>query len=89
MSRMQKRRQRSDPDPMREIDLLLVEDIMMRHNFPADARTRALQTGCMLLVLAALTGIFIHALRHRDATSIVSVPPVPDSPIGCPWCHSA
>ena len=74
------RRQRPDPDPMREIDLLLMEEIMMRRNFPTNARTRAVQTLCMLVVLAALTGMFIHALTHRDATSIVSVPALSDSP---------
>jgi hypothetical protein len=77
---MQKRRQRPDPDPMREIDLLLMEEIMMRRNFPTDARARALQTLCMLVVLAAVTGMFIHALRHRDATSIVSVPALLETP---------
>ena len=41
------------PDPMREIDLLLTEDIMMRRNFPTDARAKVAQTLCMLVVLAA------------------------------------
>jgi hypothetical protein len=77
---MQKRRQRPSPDPMREIDVLLTEEIMMRRNFPTDVRARALQTLCMLVLLAALTGMFIHAVTHRDATTIVSVPPLLDSP---------
>ena len=64
---------------MRQFDLLLMEDIMMRRNFPTDARARALQTLCMLLVLAAVTGMLIHALTHRDATSVVSVPALRDS----------
>ena len=77
---MRKRRQRPDPDQMREIDLLLMEEIMMHRNFPTDARARALQTLCMLVVLAAVTGMFIHALTHRDATSMVSVPILLESP---------
>ena len=34
---------------------------------------RALQTLCMVAVLAALTGMFVHALTHRDAASTVSM----------------
>jgi hypothetical protein len=45
---------------------------MKRRNFATDARARVLQTLCMLAVLAALAGMFINALTHRDATSIVS-----------------
>ena len=41
---------------------------------------RALQTLCMLAVLAAFTGMFVHALTHRDAASIVSVRAFLDSP---------
>ena len=80
MSWMQKLRQCPDPDPMREIDLLLMEEIMMRRNFPTDARARALQTLCLLKLLAALAGMFIHALTHRDVTSIVSVPALHETP---------
>jgi hypothetical protein len=65
---------------MRQIDLLLREAIMMHRNFPTDSRARALQTLCMLLVLATLSGMFIHALTHKDATSIVSVPALLDTP---------
>ena len=65
MSRMRKRR-RTHFDPMREIDLLLLEEIMMRRDFPIDARARALQTLCMLVVLAAVGGLFIHTLTHKE-----------------------
>jgi hypothetical protein len=58
---------------------LIEEEIMLRCNFPTDARARALQTLCMLLMLAALAGMFIHALTHREATSIVSGPVLIDS----------
>jgi hypothetical protein len=73
--------QRPDPDPMREIDLLLMEDIMMRRDFPTDARAKVAQTLCMLVVLATLGGMFVHALTHNDAMSIVSAPALSSSPI--------
>jgi hypothetical protein len=41
---MWKRKQRPDHDPMREIDLLLMEDLMMHRNFPTDARAKVAQT---------------------------------------------
>jgi hypothetical protein len=53
---------------------------MMRRNFNTDARARALQTLCMLAMLAALAAMFIHALTHRDATSVVSVPALLEFP---------
>jgi hypothetical protein len=65
---------------MPEIDSLLMEEIMMRRNYPMDARTRGLQTLCMLTVLAALGAILIHELTHTDATSIVSVPTLLEAP---------
>jgi hypothetical protein len=78
---MWKRKQRPDPDPMREIDLLLMEDIMMRRNFATDARAKVAKTLCMLVVLAALGGMFVHALTHSDATSVVAAPPLSSDPI--------
>lgn len=61
-------------DPMREIDLLLLEDIMMRRNFDTTARQRALQTGGILLVLASLIVVFIHALTHQDIVAAGNSP---------------
>ena len=57
---------------------------MKRRNFPTDARAGALQTLCMLVVLVALTGMLVHAVTHRDATSIVSVRTLLDTPTACP-----
>lgn len=76
---MWKRKQR--PDPIREIDLLLMEDIMMRRNFPTDGHAKLAQMLSMLVVLAVLGGIFVHALTHNDATSLVSSPRLSSSPI--------
>jgi hypothetical protein len=62
-------------DSMREIDLILVEDdMMMRRYAETDRRARALQTMCMLLMLTALLGMFVHALSQRDVASIASLP---------------
>jgi len=52
----------------------------MRHNFTTNARARAVQALCTLVVLAAATGTFIHALTHGEATPIVSVPALFESP---------
>ena len=67
---------------MLEIDLLLLEDAMMRRNFETDSRAKALQTLCMLFVLTGLLGIFTHAVTQRDVASIAflpstTVPPAP------------
>ena len=45
---------------------------MMRRNLPTDGRGSALKTLSMLVVFAVVAGTVIHALTHRDATSIVS-----------------
>ncbi len=52
---------------MREIDLLLLEDVMMRRSFPTDARARMAQTIAILVVLLAISGVLVHAVIHRDA----------------------
>jgi len=41
---------------------------------------RALQTLCMVAVLTAFTGMFVHALTRKDAASTVSVRAFLDSP---------
>jgi hypothetical protein len=56
-------------DPMREIDLLLLEDAMTRGDFDTNASARAAQTACLLLVLAILTVIFTYALTNGNAAS--------------------
>jgi hypothetical protein len=54
-------------DPMRELDLLLLEDLMMRRNFQPTRTATALQTTSMLLVLLGVGVIFAYALRNPDA----------------------
>lgn len=66
------------PDPMREIDLLLLEDITMRRNFQPTRTATVLQITCMLLVLLGVGAIFAYSLRHPEvgtaATSQVRDP---------------
>jgi hypothetical protein len=54
-------------DPMRELDLLLLEEMMMRRNFQPTRTATALQTMSMLLVLLGVGVIFAYALRNPDA----------------------
>jgi len=56
-------------DPMQKIDLLLLKDMMMRTPVETTATAKICQTGCMLLVLFALLGVFAHTLVHRGATT--------------------
>ena len=53
-------------DPMRELDLLLLEDIMMRRHFQPTKTAMALQTTCMLLVLLGVGVMFAHTLLHPE-----------------------
>ena len=52
---------------MREIDLLLLEDLMLRPNFHIPSAARALQTGCVLIVSAGVPGLLLHALTRFEA----------------------
>lgn len=52
------------PDPMREIDLLLLEEDMVL-KFEPKPRAKALQAVCVLLVLFSLAGVLVRELAHR------------------------
>jgi hypothetical protein len=54
------------PDPMREIDLMLLENLMMRRNFQSTKTDLALQTTSMLLVLLGVGVIFAYSVTHPD-----------------------
>jgi hypothetical protein len=71
-------------DPMREIDLLLLEEITMHRTIQPDVRATVLRTACMLLVLTGLLGLVIHAVTHRDAASMAAAPPLGELPSGIP-----
>jgi hypothetical protein len=75
---------RPHADPMREIDLLLLEEITMHRTIQPDVRATVLGTACMLIVLTGLLGLVIHAVTHRDAASMASAPPLIELPSGIP-----
>ena len=54
-------------EPMHEIDLLLLEDIMMRRPFKPTPLAAALQAASLLAVAAGVFGILISDItRQRD-----------------------
>ncbi len=53
-------------DPMRELDLLLLENLMMRRNFQPTKAAMALQATSMFLVLLGVGVMFAYALLHPE-----------------------
>ena len=53
-------------DPMRELDLLLLEDLMMRRNFQPTKAAIALQITSMFLVLLGVGFMFVYAVQHPE-----------------------
>ena len=69
-------------DPMQQIDLLLLEDLMLRHRASRISLGRALETASILVVLICLLGILIHAMV-ANTTVVVAAPPPPGAePVG-------
>jgi len=64
------------PDPMREIDLLLLEDDMTRRDVEIDTRSRVAQTVALVLVGTFFLGILVHSLTQRDAGLVASLPSI-------------
>jgi hypothetical protein len=64
------------PDPMREIDLLLLEDDMTRRDVEIDTRSRVAQTVALLLVATFFLGILVHSLTRGDAGLVASLPSI-------------
>ena len=62
---MHKRRSRH-PDPMREVDLLLLEDAMMRPNVETNSTAVIARTACMVVVASLFFAAFLYALTHRQ-----------------------
>ena len=63
------RRNRSDP--MREIDLLLLEELMMRRNCETSRSAVAVQTVCLTLVGLFFFTAFLYALTHPEPVGAV------------------
>ncbi len=63
-------------DPMHEIDLMLLEDAMLRYKPETTATAVACRTGAMIVVLLAVTGMFAHAVLvgNQQMTAATQVP---------------
>lgn len=53
-------------DPMREVDLMLLEDALMRQNVQTSRTAVGLQTACMTIFALFLFGLFFYSLTHRE-----------------------
>jgi hypothetical protein len=58
-------------DPMREIDLLLLEELMMRRNCETSRSAVAVQTACLTLVGLFFFTAFLYALTHPEPVGAV------------------
>jgi hypothetical protein len=74
--------QRLPSDPMQQIDLLLLEDLMPRNRANRISLGRTLETASILVVLICLLGLLIHA-TVASTTVVVAAPPPPSAePVG-------
>lgn len=64
-------------DPMREVDLLLLEDLVMRRTFEPTKSEKALKATCMFLVLLSVGVVFAHALKQPDVGALSLQPADP------------
>jgi hypothetical protein len=62
------RRRRHRYDPMREIDQMLLEDAMLRHNVETTRTIAYLRTGALLAVLLGVVVILAHSMMYGDRT---------------------
>lgn len=67
-------RQRLPSDPMQQIDLLLLEELMLKKKANPIGPGRALETASILVVLLCLFGLLIHATL-ANTTVVVAAPP--------------
>lgn len=51
-------------DPMRELDILILEDLTMRRELQPTRLATTLQLTSLLLVLLGVAVIFVHSLRY-------------------------
>jgi hypothetical protein len=74
---------------MREIDLLVLEDLMMRRNFETNRTAVAAQTACLALVGASFFAAFVYALTHRDSVEAKLASQPYRNEVGWKSAHSA
>jgi hypothetical protein len=82
------RSSRNRTDPMREIDLLVLEDLMMRRNFEINRTAVAAQTACLTLVGLSFFAAFFYALTHRESVEAVLADPSHRTEAGWISAHS-
>ena len=68
-------------DPMREVDLMLLEDALMRQNVPTSRTAVGLQTACMTILALFLFGLFLYSVTHRESV-------VASASVRSPTAHS-
>jgi hypothetical protein len=61
-------------DPMREIDLILLEDVMRRYPVEINATAKLFQIGGLVLVLLMVAGILVHDIVHHDPSATARAP---------------
>ena len=61
-------------DPMREIDLILLEDVMRRYPVEVNAAAKLFQIGGLVLVLLMVAGILVHDIVHHDPSATARAP---------------
>jgi len=66
---------------MQQVDLLALEDLMLRKNANPISLGRALETTSILVVLLCLLGLLIHATL-ANTTVVVAAPPPDAEPVG-------
>ena len=69
---------RQHDDPMREIDLLLLEDAMRHRNLETNNTAIILQTAALALVGFLFCGMFVHSIMRPD--TIVAAAPRAETP---------
>ena len=57
---------------MREVDLLLLEEVMMRRNFETSKTALTVQASCMTIIAIFLFGAFFYALTHPASVEVAA-----------------
>ena len=66
-------KRRDCTDPMREIDLILLEDVMRQGAIETNALARSFQLAALLLVGACALFVLVHDLTHGNTS--INAPP--------------
>lgn len=61
-------------DPMREIDLILLEDVMRRYPVEVNATASVFQIAGLVCAMLAVLGLLVHDIVHRDPSATARAP---------------